>query len=114
MHEPSKTMYAATYGRSAYKIDIAGNILNTGNLNTQNDITLYPNPASSAVTLSIPSITSDYVMNIFDQSGRKVFEKRCTQASVVHQIPLDKFTSGIYFVSIKAGEKVVIKKLMVE
>jgi photosystem II stability/assembly factor-like uncharacterized protein len=113
MHEPSETMYAATYGRSAYKIDISGNILNTGNLNTLNDIRLYPNPASESVTLSIPSFTSDYVINIFDQTGRKVFTKKCSNAGIVHQVPLDNFTSGIYFVSIKAGEKQVIKKLLV-
>ena len=113
IHEPSETMYAATYGRSAYKIDISGNILSTGNVLTENDIQLYPNPASEAVTLLIPSITSDYVINIFDQTGRKVFTKKCSNVGIVHQVPLDNFTSGIYFVSIKAGEKQVIKKLLV-
>src|SRR5690606_17887189 len=29
LHEPSQTLYAATYGRSSYKIDISENVSNT-------------------------------------------------------------------------------------
>ncbi len=114
IHEPSETLYAATYGRSAYKIDISGNILNTSNTSDADAMNLFPNPASDYVTITARGITSDYRINIYDLTGRMVMEKKCMRNSVLHQIPLSNLATGIYFVAIHAKNNQLIKKLIIE
>lgn len=67
--------------------------------NTNNTVSLYPNPASSI--LNIKGIEASEISNIslYDIMGRKLF-----QDAITNQIAIDDFNDGLYFIQITTHE----------
>ena len=73
------------------------------------NIQLFPNPASDHFTLEFAD-AGDYVVEIFNALGQKIFTKQLIASPGLSQyeIPLADFSNGIYFVTIKkAGVETV-------
>ena len=68
-------MYAATYGRSSYKMDIGENVLGINNNPLVSGFRMYPNPASNLVTISLDDPSENSSITIYDQLGRIVLNK---------------------------------------
>lgn len=69
-------------------------------------IQLYPNPASSSVTITTTS--NDAVFTFYDLSGKIVLQQNATSLST--EIPIKEFQNGIYLVKIESGaESEIIK-----
>jgi hypothetical protein len=77
-------------------------------------ITLYPNPASDHVTLSLPAGSKQaYQVVVYDMAGKPVKALRSTAANV--DIPLKGLVQGAYLVKVSAGNKnITTKRLIVE
>jgi photosystem II stability/assembly factor-like uncharacterized protein len=105
-----KTLYAATYGRSAYKIF-------TGELGTEDifsgKIIVYPNPAEDHVNIAIPKTIGKVSVIIYNTMGRAVTK---TINSEKNRIGLDisGVASGLHYVKISIGEKSIVKKLIIK
>jgi photosystem II stability/assembly factor-like uncharacterized protein len=107
----SEDLYAATYGRSSYKISI-------GNLGVEDypmqDITIYPNPASDYVRVSFPKEKFIGMIEIFDHTGKKVITRSFPSDQNEVQIELNGISTGLYFMNIDSGNAMVSKKLLVK
>jgi hypothetical protein len=81
---------------------------------SQNIFDVFPNPASSMLT--VRSSEQIKQVKISDVTGRVVFETEAGAAGkkLNVRINVSNFSSGIYFLRMNAGEKVHLKKLMVE
>ncbi|MGV3460126.1 MAG: glycosyl hydrolase [Flavobacterium sp.] len=77
-----------------------------GELQLENAVSLYPNPATSTVTLDAGSIDITKV-EVYSLLGSKVLETKAAQLNV------DSLQSGMYVVRIYSGDKSVTKKLIV-
>ena len=75
-------------------------------------LTLFPNPASTSVTLTVSGIDGKVTVEIVDLNGRKVSELR-TQDSEL-QIDLSQIAQGAYFVRVTGDRQTAVRKLIVK
>ena len=90
-----------------------GRLANSSDIETllPTNFTLYPNPSSSNITLSLYDV-AEYI-NITDMQGRLVFEKKNTDVGEF-KLDISKYNKGIYFIRAKIGNTIEKQKLIVE
>jgi len=91
-------LFAGTYGRSSYKIDVSDNVLAVGDNFALSDIkfTLFPNPGTDIITIDYDGVED--VLEVYDQLGRKIRSVKIEGKSM--QIDISDMTSGIYILKI--------------
>jgi len=114
IHEASEYMYAATYGRSSYKIDIGENVLGTENNSLVSVFSMYPNPASNLVSISLDDSSESISVIIYDQLGRRVLEKEFENVINEVQISLNELNKGVYYVQVISETMKSTKKLIIK
>ena len=82
---------------------------------TNKDFSIYPNPSREEFNLSFINITGNINVSIIDSKGSLVLEDNFYNLSstLEKKIKLNKYLPGIYFVTVKTGEQVINKKLVV-
>ena len=80
------------------------------------NFSLFPNPNTGNFTVKFDSTsTNDIDIIVHDIRGRNVFEKTYTNTGVFAQnLQLDNVQAGIYLVTVKDGDRKVVKKIVVE
>ncbi len=82
-------------------------------LNLNNQITIFPNPSTGIFTLKTShtstslSMTSIIITTIF---GEKIYETKISSEET--KINLEKFSDGIYFLTLKTNDGIITKKLV--
>ena len=76
------------------------------------EFTLYPNPSTGAITVSLPSTENEVSIQILDLSGRVVFEADYQNTNEI-QIDLNE-TSGVYIVKTEINSHSSIKRLILQ
>jgi hypothetical protein len=84
--------------------------LGTGNFNIQNDVTIYPNPASSILNIDNQSNESVGAIAIYNINGALV--KEAKSATSLQSISVADLQSGIYMVKIQLNSKVLNYKFI--
>ncbi len=117
-HKTSKFLYAATYGRSSYRIDLNNNILATNNDLIANKNILYPNPAQDFVNLSFKDnqIIENIEFVLYDMQGKQIKSSSISSQKVSKnklKINLNNVKSGHYFLKINYKGQTEIHKLLV-
>ncbi len=112
IHEASGFLYAATYGRSSYKIDINEDILDVEDTTLTSKLVIYPNPASDLITISFPISINDASIIIYDQLGKVQLSKRFFGKKEI-QLDISSVKSGIYFMKITGNNTASIKKIII-
>lgn len=78
-------------------------------------LSLYPNPATNEVYISLSDKTySNFDITIANSLGQVLQHKTNIQNATKTTINVSNFTSGIYFITIKAGESIATKKLVIQ
>lgn len=80
--------------------------------NLKSEISLYPNPTSENIIISLPSENKNAIYQIYDLMGRKIDEGKIVAQK--QNISLHGFRSGIYLLRIKNNEKIYLKKFVKE
>jgi hypothetical protein len=84
--------------------------------NEFNTITMYPNPASDMINISVGNANfSQLSISIVDIQGKEVFnetDKNIT-ANYNKQINIEKFAKGVYYVKLNTGNDTKVQKLIV-
>lgn len=114
IHEASEYLFAATYGRSSYKMDISENVLGVESNLLVSEISLYPNPASSFVNVSFEKPFKNISLFIYDQLGRRVMNKDFENVDTNIQISLNGLKKGVYYVQITSETSKTTKKLIIK
>ena len=115
-------MYMFTAGQKNVMQAYLNTIANQFNQNVlanddliKNNFSIIPNPNKGSFELQLIDNVANYSIQIFDTSGRVVFENEYIQNTSLSQtITLDAASSGIYFVSIKSKDAIITKKIIVE
>ena len=76
-----------------------------------NNIVIYPNPAIEEITISGLEETTVFQLSVFNANGKLLLDKTMLNNQSV-SLNQSVFTSGVYFVKIQTGNKVLTKKLM--
>ena len=89
--------------------------LSNNDFDKKNSFTLYPNPNKGDFTILFADYLSSFSVNVVDQSGRIVFDKKYdTQLDLEQNISLENIASGIYFVKVSSDQGTTVKKIVVE
>ena len=113
-HEPTKTLYAGTFGRAMHRYDVSDILGVEENSLSENTIKVYPNPATSEFTIS-QNLSSKGTIQLFDTSGKKIKElfngNFGTNKNI--KIKTDGLAAGVYLVKVNSGKQSVTKKLVI-
>ena len=89
--------------------------LSNNDIDKKGSFTLYPNPNKGDFTILFADYLSSFSVNVVDQSGRIVFDKKYdTQLDLEQNISLENIASGIYFVKVSSDQGTMVKKIVVE
>ncbi len=75
-------------------------------------ISIYPNPSSGLLNISLPKETTNAQLSLYSLSGQLVFELPLTKTQ--NQLKLPKGISGLYLVVIESAGQVFTEKVLVE
>ncbi|GHC48908.1 hypothetical protein GCM10008083_10420 [Ulvibacter litoralis] len=108
----SSYLYAATYGRSMYKIYVGE--ANVDGFDFAESVSVAPNPASDLVTISMKNPSEIVSVIVYDALGRAYFEHKFSGGENSIQFSVEEFSIGMYWVKITSGTSQVTKKLIVK
>jgi hypothetical protein len=126
LHNPTRTLIAATYGRSIYSIDLSGITETKEELTSVKGFVLYqnyPNPFNPVTSIQyVVSITQFVILKVYDILGNEIatlvneekqpgiYEVKFTVGQSASADSPD-ISSGIYFYQLKAGNFIETKKM---
>ena len=88
----------------------SGGSIGIDDLANNNDVSIYPNPSNSIVTLQTTLLSG--TISVCNTNGQQVYYTNFNEPST--RIDIRDFTSGIYFVKITSDNASFTKKLIVE
>jgi photosystem II stability/assembly factor-like uncharacterized protein len=114
----SRQLYAATYGRSVFKINLNGAPLPATNMiasaNKKSTLSISPNPAKDYAAVRLNENKQGAIINVYNNSGELKFSQKL-QANVLQQkINLQNLHAGIYTVVCVTANNKVSAELMVQ
>ncbi|WP_339611702.1 T9SS type A sorting domain-containing protein, partial [uncultured Planktosalinus sp.] len=112
IHEPTEILYAATYGRSTYKIEISEDILTALSQNLEFNVDFFPNPTRGNLKVNLDRKYQNIQVLTYDNLGRSVKTEyfKNTQRLNLDLRGLPKTT---YFIKVVADQKETTKKVVV-
>ena len=80
------------------------------------NFSLYPNPNKGSFTVQFDSSSTNAIdIAVHDLRGRSIFERKYSNTGLFSQnIELNGMQTGVYLVTIKDGDKKVVKKVVIE
>ncbi len=81
-----------------------------------NNFSLYPNPNKGNFSVQFDSTsTNDIEITVHDIRGRNIFERSYPNTGMFSQnLQLDNAQSGIYLVTVKDGDRKIVRKIIIE
>ena len=113
IHEASGVLYAATYGRSIYKLDLSALVLGAAEISENTKIAVAPNPATDFTIVTLTETTANALVEVYDALGR-VVGKFNFKNERSFQLPVSNWKSGTYFLKVKTERTTQTKKLIVK
>lgn len=120
LHNPTRTLLAATFGRSMWRINLAAGTGVQHQILTEQALSVYPNPASEEINIRL-DLSSDQqgIVQIFDLNGRLIetlLEGRLTAG--VTQLQWDGQANGqrkpgVYLCRWQAGNSTEVLRMIV-
>ena len=101
-------LFAGTYGRSSYRIDVSNNVLSVSNFAlSEANLSIYPNPTQEQITIS-RGLEEEQEVVIYDQLGRVVHTLNIQGLST--QIDISDLPSGLYLVRVGTQTQKLLKR----
>jgi Pregnancy-associated plasma protein-A/Secretion system C-terminal sorting domain len=80
-----------------------------------NNFSILPNPSNGSFVLNLKEVLDNYSVEIFDGTGRTIYEKTYSKNQDLHQtILLNQPQAGVYFLNIKSDSSLITKKIIIE
>ncbi len=114
IHEPSNTLYAGTFGRSIFSLDLTevSPDTATNNLALVNEVAIhvYPNPVSNILNVELDSPFKR--LTIFNQLGQKMEEYYPNSWGLNSQLDVSNLDTGWYIIDFEFDAGSVRKKIL--
>ncbi|WP_435577597.1 VPS10 domain-containing protein [Gilvibacter sp.] len=107
IHEADELLFAATYGRSSYKLDISVNVLSTDEFTADAELILAPNPANELLNITSSLPLQDASLSIYNALGQVVLELPFSQS-----IDVSELQAGVYFLQLSSAEGTQTKRFI--
>ena len=76
------------------------------------DIMVNPNPANSFLSISVPNIKQNYLVEIYDINSKNIFQQKITDINST--IDFSGYTCGTYIILFKDHENMVVKTFKIQ
>lgn len=93
------------------EIEITVNISSVGLETLENNILVYPNPATDLVTVTFGQKTASATVQVIDQTGKKVFSGNYSNTASV-SIDFSGFSAGIYQLNVQTDTFTITDKIL--
>lgn len=101
------------FGNNLYIDNVSiGLLTDLKELNSDNDIMIFPNPTSGMVNILIPESAGGAEVTIYTSQGTAVYS--ASSSSELVSADLSRFGKGIYFVRVTDGELSLVKKVILK
>ncbi len=111
IHQPTRTLYAATYGRGLWSSPLVENTVGIADNSFNGKIEIYPNPASSEVVIRSP-FTVEGSVKVFDMTGKLLIYEHNVTLENTHTLNVSSLPAGTYFIRLNTSEGMATKKLL--
>ena len=74
-------------------------------------LTLYPNPATTSVSVNVTGMSGNVTLQIVDMNGRTVYSQ---SGSNEFKIDVSSLAQGAYFVRVTSEQQTAVRKLIVK
>ena len=104
-------------GSSTGNISFNTELISTASVEEEdqnNNITIYPNPASDYINLICESNTKDNLIYISDLNGKIVLKEKTTNSFSAVNVNVSNFKKGVYIVSLVSGDFIKKEKLIIK
>lgn len=75
-------------------------------VNSDANVTAYPNPCTSSLNLKVDNIKTAYSVNVYDLRGRRIYENNVPAGTYNSSIDAGKWAEGMYLVQINSSDAV--------
>ena len=98
-------------GSALYIDSLNLNFLPVGikNNSNENEINVFPNPVKDFVSIEFKTDLGNSSVTIFDELGRKHFNKEINTADKFLKVDVAQFNPGFYFIEVKSNKGIVYK-----
>ena len=116
----ARQLYAATYGRSIYKIQLPfinpHDFTDTSYVaeNNLQKISLTPNPANNYTVVHLTENEKGIILEMYNNSGRKILTEKIAAHVLEQKINLQNIPTGIYTLLCMDGNKKSTTQLVIE
>jgi hypothetical protein len=111
----NKIKYQYDTGNSGYinvdYIQVKPNTTGISAIETGENVKIYPNPASTQITVENAPINSD--ISIFSIDGRLVHQQKLSNTNAV-KIDVSKFEKGAYLIAVRSQKDKTVKEIIVQ
>lgn len=109
--QASQYMYAGTYGRSMYKVDISDNALSNEEVELMaTSLKIFPNPAENEINVSVGDSTFVGSLSIYNMLGQLKIDSVLSAGESL--VDITSLASGMYIVQAEVGGKTLSQKLI--
>jgi len=113
-HQPTRTLVAATYGRSMYTFSVDQLVGIQSGFNVNDDAwSIFPNPAHEQIWINCTSAAKELHYEILDLQGKSVANGNLSGGQAPVMIDLPDLPGGVYVLEIKDESKVLWAKKLV-
>lgn len=108
--------YSIWTPRQMFQLAVGGSGIDTPDMEGDNSVYLYPNPANDEVSIVMNDFLGDCEISLIDITGRtqKVRHNTNTETHTVVTMDISNMTRGTYFVKITNGENSFVRKLVIQ
>ena len=122
LHNPTRKLVAATYGRGMYTLDLSILTELNNTIESSNSLACYPNPFTDCVTIEVHNAQENSTVNIevMNSSGQLIAVLHDGIFNDIDNIFTwdgtdshgNIFPNGIYFVKLTSSDEIVTKKIL--
>ena len=105
------SLFVATFGRGLWSSALVDDVLDSSNFMTNEDIILYPNPASEFITIAVPQ-NIQASLRLFDVSGKLLQYHKDVVLDGAYTLSIEGASSGVYFLRIITSKGTITKKVI--
>jgi len=86
-----------------------------GGVTEDAEMTLYPNPAGTAVTIDVAGLDEEAMINIYDLSGKLLFTRDVEFSDeFIYHLDVNDLANGIYMIQVSSGNVSLYQQLVVQ
>jgi hypothetical protein len=108
-HQPTRTLVAASYGRSMYSFNVDQLVSVSEQINQAEVITVFPNPVNQVLNFAC-NLKEDAQYSILDLNGRMICNGKLAGGDSEYRIGVTALRTGNYILRLKAGNRILTAK----